>query len=61
MNYPTKRETGQLNKHVVIAPSGRTCVGGYVWRERRLALHVCEGSRVASVPAQGNSKQPNAL
>jgi hypothetical protein len=27
---------------------------GYVWRERGLALHVCEGSRVASVPAQGN-------
>lgn len=59
MNYPTKHEIGQLNKHVVIAPSGRMCVGGYVWRERRrgklsvACAELCEGF--------DTSTQPNAL
>lgn len=59
MHYPTKRKTGQLNKHVVIAPSGRMCVGVYVWRERgrgKLSVEcaeLCEGF--------DTSTQPNAL
>lgn len=38
------------------APTHKECIqSGYVWRVRWIALHVREGSRVASVPAQGNS------
>lgn len=59
MHYPTKNEIGQLNKHVVIAPSGRRCVSGNVWRERRRG----KLSVVCAELREGfdTSTQPNAL
>lgn len=55
MNCPTKHRTKAIVYSCCYSGNASgLCVGANVWRVRGLALHVCEGLRVASVPAQGN-------